>query len=418
MHVPADPIPTPYTYYPLDDNRQSIRLFRIRSSTGLLELELRAFCLESPECPPFASLSYMWGDQYKSKRISIDQRSAYITENAFLFLDTLRQHQARRVEKGHQGLPRRYTIYASDLDHRGWLWRYPFYASDLRRTSTSSGDYLEDYLEWVWMDSICINQSDPNERNHQVGLMQKIYGLADHVFFHIGAGWTERAQSKLDGQSDKKSRSLSLPEVTYVINLSEYANRLWIVQELVLGNRVSFVTSDDFIPFPELENSVDPGLGTLVGNIGKARELWHNDATADRRWRGRKLATLLEEYRNYECKENVDRVYGLLGICSEAIPIDYTLSPRELMLKILGHLIPKERDQFLGSYWISSLIKSLSPALSYALTEDDYVALSRQLKSDGGLSASADDGKSWWYCEDDHLLAKILTFPLIQLDWI
>jgi len=80
-------------YAPLDGNQQSIRLFRIIPGTGLLNLELKQVCLESDECPPFAALSYMWGKNPTHQEIIINGNDFRVTQNAFRFLETLRQHQ-------------------------------------------------------------------------------------------------------------------------------------------------------------------------------------------------------------------------------------------------------------------------------------------------------------------------------------
>jgi hypothetical protein len=50
----------------------------------------------------------------------------------------------------------------------------------------------------------------------------------------------------------------------------------------------------------------------------------------------------LKSCRKHRCKETADRVFGLLGICSEKIPIDYNGSPRSAAIDILVYLIPKE----------------------------------------------------------------------------
>ena len=37
-----------------------------------------------------------------------------------------------------------------------------------------------------WVDSICINQSSVQERNHQVGMMKDVYANAERVFVWLG----------------------------------------------------------------------------------------------------------------------------------------------------------------------------------------------------------------------------------------
>jgi hypothetical protein len=39
----------------------------------------------------------------------------------------------------------------------------------------------------IWIDAICINQNDVNERGHQVAMMQSVYGKADCVRIWINA---------------------------------------------------------------------------------------------------------------------------------------------------------------------------------------------------------------------------------------
>ena len=37
-----------------------------------------------------------------------------------------------------------------------------------------------------WFDAFCIDQGDDFERNHQVGLMRRIYSAASEVFVYLG----------------------------------------------------------------------------------------------------------------------------------------------------------------------------------------------------------------------------------------
>lgn len=50
----------------------------------------------------------------------------------------------------------------------------------LRRLRRSEDEQL------LWVDSICINQKDDNERTQQVALMSNIYSLADKVLIWLG----------------------------------------------------------------------------------------------------------------------------------------------------------------------------------------------------------------------------------------
>ncbi|KAK4155217.1 heterokaryon incompatibility protein-domain-containing protein [Chaetomidium leptoderma] len=209
----------------------------------------------------------MWGVDDPCHDILVNGTALEIRPNAFSFLETLRNHQRRRIEQGSKGLPRCYPYGSSSPGISPGNGSRPFGGS---------------CVEWIWMDSICINQADPNERNHQVRLMQKIYGLAEHVLFHIGRD-TPEAQRCIEGQFlEKNRRTLQqwarrgwpqaiMKAVAGVVNKSQYSRRLWIVQELVLGRQVSLVTANWIVPFPDL---ADAGA---LGSIDLARQRWHRE---------------------------------------------------------------------------------------------------------------------------------------------
>lgn len=114
-----------------------------------------------------------------------------------------------------------------------------------------------------WIDAVCINQSDPKERSHQVStMMARIYRSAACVIAWLGDAdlHTERAF----GHLSKLAESTMLPplvgtespstsqsaSVNFVSDQSSwkstaklfertYWNRSWIIQELVLPEKVT-----------------------------------------------------------------------------------------------------------------------------------------------------------------------------------
>ncbi len=45
---------------------------------------------------------------------------------------------------------------------------------------------------FLWVDAICINQQDVEERNHQVALMTQLYGQAEKVRIWVGPDTSTR----------------------------------------------------------------------------------------------------------------------------------------------------------------------------------------------------------------------------------
>jgi hypothetical protein len=56
---------------------------------------------------------------------------------------------------------------------------FDFMAMQARSTGTGGDTFL-------WVDQICIDQSNTDERNHQVNLMSKIYRLATRTMVWLG----------------------------------------------------------------------------------------------------------------------------------------------------------------------------------------------------------------------------------------
>jgi len=140
-----------YTYTPLDNAQREIRLLHILPKYSSLPrtAKLRSEedidtvgCFFSPttlqDPSDFEALSYVWGDASNKKIIRLQGHDFPVTENL---------HQA--------------------LVH-------------LR----------EDYKERIcWIDALCINQGDLDERASQVSQMEHIYRQAKEVIVFLGPYW-------------------------------------------------------------------------------------------------------------------------------------------------------------------------------------------------------------------------------------
>lgn len=153
----------PFEYTPLKD-ASNFRILRLQNSFrdangDYSQIQLRGSLIEaSIHSPPqYFALSYCWGDSTLSEEIIIDGQSLNITANCASAL--------RRMLRGKLG-------------------------------------------RHIWVDSICINQSNApdalKERGLQVAMMDQIYRNATQVNVHLGEG---------DAASDvacKSLKSLSL----------------------------------------------------------------------------------------------------------------------------------------------------------------------------------------------------------------
>ncbi|EEU35646.1 uncharacterized protein NECHADRAFT_86864 [Fusarium vanettenii 77-13-4] len=126
-----------FIYDQLSRDESEIRLVRFHensSSKPELSLELRHASMSETS---YAALSYVWGDVSDTIKISANGSSLNIGRNLHAGLEQLREN----------------------------------------------GVY-----DWLWIDSICIQQSDLDEKSYQVGLMREIFSNADRVYSWLGPG--------------------------------------------------------------------------------------------------------------------------------------------------------------------------------------------------------------------------------------
>ncbi|KAH8631329.1 hypothetical protein IG631_13012 [Alternaria alternata] len=91
----------------------------------------------------------------------------------------------------------------------------------------------EDLEAWIWIDQICIAQEDTLERNHQVGMMSRIYSNSKSVII-----WMGDIPLAAPGEHDSYNDSdLDLASAIFLLE-NTYFTRLWIVQEVLLANSI------------------------------------------------------------------------------------------------------------------------------------------------------------------------------------
>ena len=197
----------------------------------------------------------------------------------------------------------------------------------------------------VWVDSICINQADRKERNHQVSLMAFIYTRATKVVAWLGtknyppmtgllrsmslewkAGQTQHFGAFLVGES--KMRCSPKPDQGTFARIldSTYWKRLWIVQEICLPRLLVLMYGSDIWTYEEFRKweylpAVHPetrltqpilSCSEAASRLLETRDKRHTDMM--------RLESLIERFAKSECSELRDRVYGLLGCANDIRP--------------------------------------------------------------------------------------------------
>jgi hypothetical protein len=157
------------------------------------------------------ALSYMWGSPSMQKEIILNSHPILVRENLWLALHHLRSPTEERV---------------------------------------------------IWIDAICINQGDISERNHQVGMMREIYSCATMVHVWLGAESMRSREAftflrriknnggfiefHLDADSVQYGREAEWEAFSEMCNF-EYWTRVWVVQEIILAERITIHCGEDSI---------------------------------------------------------------------------------------------------------------------------------------------------------------------------
>lgn len=171
-----------YQYDPLEDPASDIRLIEIHPKKGSEGLECSLHTYASNSCPPYEALSYAWGDQSSLDRINFHGKWIYVASNLHSALVSLRKRCMGQV-------------------------------TDRRLL--------------VWIDALCIDQDNLEERNDQVQRMKLIYQGAKRVIIYLG-DYSEPSDQRIQfGKEawgiqslENGSYSLSLAAVTIALHLS------------------------------------------------------------------------------------------------------------------------------------------------------------------------------------------------------
>jgi hypothetical protein len=222
-----------YIYDPISASSQ-IRLIRYSDEQHPelgVDFSIHAYSLDDASCPSYIAFSYVWGSE-KHSEISISGRSLLVTNNLYEAL--------KAFCPGNDPIPRGLT------------------------------GFNQSYL---WIDAICIDQTNLEERGKQVLRMGDIYSKAALTMAWLGGTYDDSNIAfdiieKLGNTSPEQSplefmrALLPKPEdKTSWLALDRlfdrpYWQRVWIRQELVLSENMRFACGDRQCSEMELHNTL------------------------------------------------------------------------------------------------------------------------------------------------------------------
>lgn len=287
-------------------HRDELRVLVLEPGSGDDEVRCRRVNVRWSWRTRYDALSYTWGNETGCETVVVDGQRVSVTQNLHSALRHLRYPRRRRV---------------------------------------------------LWVDALCINQDSTEERDAQVRRMGSIYEKARRVVIWLGEE-TKEVEGALSLIADVASayRTASGAQAVSRRTRKDFApvfallrrpwfQRMWVIQEAVLGHEPILVCGRQTIPwatlqdicrssaFQELvplnENEVERGIHA-VSMIEHGRH--ENHATyilgkRSKRVRHLGLLSALYETRDFKCKDDRDRIYSLLSIVTNVGPEDDEVQP-------------------------------------------------------------------------------------------
>ena len=332
--IPLDSNPAPnYTYQPLQSKGDHIRLIKLSPGefSDRIKIDIKIVEFDRFDTPPYYALSYTWNDSHHDRLV--------ISGKRILMDDPLRLE---------------YDI------------RHPIWCGEQRLLiSTNLRDALRRLRhatqpQTFWIDALCINQEDLDERASQVLIMQRIYHKSTMVKLWLGEtsdhsneGFevlrqlAEIAKERLVDQSvedlyDKEylesQRLPSFPSPAWAAALDLLDRpvfyRIWIVQELVaavaalahcgpctpisfemLSSAVNLLKTTGWLQEMYKKFKPEEAYFLSITAISYIRSKWLREQTLELRHERRR--DLVSVTRRFLASDPSDKVFALISLIND-----------------------------------------------------------------------------------------------------
>ncbi|KAE8131002.1 heterokaryon incompatibility protein-domain-containing protein [Aspergillus pseudotamarii] len=213
----------------------------------------------------------------------------------------------------------------------------------------------------LWVDAICINQKNENEKTQQLLQMAKVYRMANHVCVWLGEADSDRRSNRamrfipkimdfafLERAVNDESHAENWYALAELMR-DRWFSRRWIVQEISLAKEASVYCGKMAVPWTEFADAVSilvtyqekirrlfkswrEGVNTLgeVQSFGANKlleataRLFQRDAESVARKPLKGIEYLVTSLSTFDASKSRDIVYSLVSIASDTYdPVSY-----------------------------------------------------------------------------------------------
>lgn len=401
-----------FKHKPLPDATNHMRLLEVFDRNYSNNIRVRCGITTWPvnkSMPEYHAISYAWGDSKSSKTILINDKPFQVRTSCELVLK-----QVHRYEKSR----------------------------------------------YYWIDAICIDQKNLDEKSKQVAMMGNIYKKAAHVLACVGRHvddsrflfenfeqFSSTVLEPVDGPELLYSKyglstTRRLLRASFQFAERPYFTRLWILQELKNARQASLLCGVDAVPKDEFELV----LGRLLYYFYTApqKPLWKlvsvllrpSERKKDHRMQKRQgsfkpdlkqkvldtlevispdvsLDGLVTITRRLQCKDHKDKVYGIMSLLESrgggSIIPDYKKSDFEVAVDLLRAFWNVEKRRFTTEFDPWKLCHQAAMSLKVCRFESEGVSKALEARETShGSPRNSRAAESWLI--DPQPLARVAVF--------
>lgn len=287
-------------YTALSREQKEIRLIHLQSALHESDSIVCHFSIVNldKDDVQYEALSYVWGDRAHNELIYIEGVAQGVTQNLYQALLHLRYKDRKRT---------------------------------------------------LWVDAICIDQTNLQERTHQVAQMKFVYSLANSVVVWLGAAsevtemtfkflqfydhgadphFTDVFISPIDAENHGVLHETIFEALYDFMNLPWF-NRIWTAQEWALSRKTAFHAgkySFDGDLFGTFILNIDRHVATCCRRFGYIVLGSMSDSFIEPlrelnglRGGNRNFVRALSEFRNRNSTDPRDKLYGLLALAEDSL---------------------------------------------------------------------------------------------------
>ncbi|KAF3810235.1 Heterokaryon incompatibility protein 6 [Colletotrichum gloeosporioides] len=214
----------------------------------------------------------------------------------------------------------------------------------------------------LWLDAVCINQDNNNERSHQVGIMRNIYAMAKRVLIYLGEDPTDpEPQVTAPWTYAAKGNSIELREDMTKLS---YFTRMWVVQE-VASARCAWVLYgsrgakwEDFVRPPHYFNNSALVPVHCNYELLASSHPWLQLAVQPKVRGVHELYELMIKTTSCQATDSRDKVFALLGLLTgtrePGLVPDYSLSRGQVFAGLTAFILKENTESLWRIFAMSS----------------------------------------------------------------